>query len=190
VNKYHDIRKNMGEDDSLFFMDGVHPQHNPLVMNGWIKCGVEKQIRTNTRYHRLNINGAVDIDSLEIITQMSSTLNEESTLDFLEKLRKNRPRGTIYLVLDNAGYYNTKRVREFAKLCAIELLYLPPYSPNLNLVERVWLFFQKRVLYNNYYPTFEKFKKACTDFFSKKNQLKYRGELVSLMAENFELIEA
>jgi transposase len=130
------------------------------------------------------------MDSLELPVQLSPKLNEESTLDFLEKLRKKRPCGTIYLVLDNAGYYNTNRVREFARLCAIELVFLPPYSPNLNLVERIWLFFQKNVLYNNYYPTFEKFKKACTDFFSKKSQRKYRGELVSLMTENFELIQA
>ena len=190
VKEYRKIRKNMDKEDCLLFMDGVHPQHNPLVMNGWIKRGVKKQIRTNTRYHRLNINGAIDIDSLEIITQMSPKLDEESTLDFFETLRAKRPCGIIYLVLDNAGYYSANRVQEFAKLCAIELIFLPPYSPNLNLVERIWLFFQKKVLYNNYYPTFEKFKKACMDFFSKKAQLKYRGELVSLMTENFELIQA
>jgi transposase len=49
VQKYRKIRKNMGKEDCLLFMDGVHPQHNPLVMNGWIKRGEEKQIRTNTR---------------------------------------------------------------------------------------------------------------------------------------------
>ena len=190
VKEYRKIRKNMAPEDCLLFMNGVHPQHDQLVMNGWIKRGVRKQIRTNNLYHRLNIDGAIDIDSLEIITQMSPRLNEGSTLDFFEKLRAKRPCGRIYLVLDNAGYYNTKRVKEFATLCAIELMFLPPYSPNLNLVERIWLFFQKKVLYNNYYPTFEKFKKACTDFFSKKAQLKYRGELVSLMTENFELIQA
>jgi len=188
VQAYRKLRHNMQREDTLLFMDGVHPQHNPLVMKGWIKRGEEKQIRTNTRYHRLNINGAVDIDTHEIFTQMSPKLNEESTLDFLEMLRKKRPYGIIYLVLDNAGYYNTQRVKAFAKACAIELIYLPPYSPNLNVIERIWLYFQKNILYNTYYPSFEKFKDACINFFRPRSQRKYRSELASLLTENFEII--
>lgn len=188
IKRYRRIRQRMKALDSLFFMDGVHPQHNPLVMNGWIKKGKKKKLRTNTQFHRLNINGAVDIDSHEVITQLSQRLTEESTLDFLEKLRKKRPQGKLYLVLDNAGYYTTAKVREYAKACSIELLYLPPYSPNLNLIERVWLFFQKSVLYNIYYPTFESFKKACVDFFKKRNLRRYRDELCSVLTEKFELV--
>jgi len=190
LRQYRKIRESMGAEDALFFMDGVHPQHNPLVMNGWIKRGQKKQIRTNTRYSRLNINGAINVDSMELITQMSQKLNEESTLNFLEKLRKKRPSGKLYLVLDNAGYYSGKRVKEYAKACGIELLYLPPYSPNLNLIERVWLFFQKKVLYNIYYPTFDEFKNACVTFFKPKNQRKLYPELSSLMTENFKIITA
>ncbi len=186
IERYKEIRSKMKKDDHLFFMDGVHPQHNPLVMNGWIKVGVDKNIRTNTRYHRLNINGAIDIDGLEVVTQFSARLNEESTLDFLEKLRKKCPKGRLHLVLDNAGYYTASRIKEYAEALGIELHYLPPYSPNLNLIERLWLYFQKNVLYNCYYPTFDKFEAACKGFF--KAFKKHRPAVRQLMTENFEVI--
>ena len=85
VKKYKKIRKNMGKDDHLLFVDGVHPQHNPLVMYGWIKKGENKPLYSNTNYHRLNILGAVDIDTHDMVTQFSATLNEEASLDFLER---------------------------------------------------------------------------------------------------------
>lgn len=119
IKKYRKIRDKMQSDDSLFFMDGVHPQHNPIVQYGWFKKGVKQPLRTNTQYHRLHINGAIDIDRLDVIAHSTKRLDEEATLDMLEKLRKRRPKGLLYLVLDNAGYYNTPRVREYADCVGI-----------------------------------------------------------------------
>jgi transposase len=157
-------------------------------MCGWIKKGKDnnKNIKTNTRYHRLNITGAVDVDTLDVVSHFSKKMNEETTLDFLEKLRVKFPKGKLHLVLDNAGYYNTSHIRQYAESMAIELLYLPPYSPNLNIVERLWLYFQKVTLYNRYYETFEKFEKACRDFF--KNAWRHKGSLKSLLTEYFEIV--
>ena len=59
IKEYRSIRENMGDDDSLFFMDGVHPQHNPIVQYGWFKKGEKQPLKTNTRYHRLNIPKAI-----------------------------------------------------------------------------------------------------------------------------------
>lgn len=188
LKKYRKIRKNMGQNDNLLFLDGAHPQHNPLVMSGWIKKGKDKKIYTNTRFHRLNVLGALNVKTHDLIVQSANTLNEETALDFLEKIRTNYPTGKLYLVLDNAGYFISDKFKQYAKSMAIELLYLPPYSPNLNLIERVWLYFQKNVLYNKYYPCFEKFGKACQSFFD--NFGKHRDQLKSLLTENFELISA
>jgi len=185
--KYRKIRAKMGKEDSLFFMDGVHPQHNTHIAHGWIKKGEKKRIKTNTRYHRVNINGAIDIDTMETVVSFNAKLNKESTLDFLEQLRKKRPKGWIYLVLDNAGYYNSDDVREYATAMGIVLLFLPPYSPNLNLIERLWKYFKKIALYNRYFETFEAFTKACKDFF--KNIRFHKSALTSLLAENFEVIK-
>lgn len=188
IKKYLRIRKQMKPEDSLFFMDGAHPHHNPLVQYGWFKKGSKKPLKTNTRFHRINIQGAVDIDTLQVISQDSETLNEESTLDLIEKLRKHRPKGWIYLVLDNAGYHDTDRVKEYAKKLAVKLLFLPPYSPNLNLIERFWFFLQREVLYNHYYPTFEGFRNVCMRFM--KNLRWRKDELKTLLTEKFEKLPA
>jgi transposase len=188
IKKYKRIRNNMRSEDSLFFMDGVHPQHNPLVQYGWFKKGSKQPLRTNTQYHRLHFNGAIDIDSLDVVSHCSTTLNEESTLDILEKLRKKRPSGRLNLVLDNAGYYNTKRVKLYAKSLGITLMYLPAYSPNLNLIERLWGFMQRDILYNHYYSTFDEFKKVCMDFF--RQLPKRKKELRVLMTEKFQTLPA
>ncbi len=57
------------------------------------------------------------------------------------------------------------------------------YAPNLNLIERLWKFFKKKILYNRYYESFEEFRNACEDFFS--NPGRYQGDLRSLLTENF-----
>jgi hypothetical protein len=113
LREYRKIRKNMGSNDNLLFLDGAHPQHNPLVMSGWIKKGQDKKIFTNTRFHRLNVLGALDVKTHALITQSTKTLNEEAALDFLEKIRKNYPAGKLYLVLDNAGYFTSNKFKEF-----------------------------------------------------------------------------
>lgn len=65
-------------------------------------------------------------------------------------------------------------------------MFLPPYAPNLNLIERFWKFFKKKILYNRYFETFDEFKVACEDFFA--NPASYRSELRSLLTEKFEII--
>ena len=186
VKKYRKIREEMSAEDSLFFMDGVHPQHNPIVQYGWFKKGCKMALRTNTQYKRLHINGVVDIERLDIAIKLGSRLDEELTLDTLERLRVLRPRGQLYLVLDNAGYYNTYRVRQYAGALGITLLFLPPYSPNLNLIERLWRLMQRNILYNHYYPTFDEMKQSVLSFFKG---LRFRkDELRTLLAEKFETL--
>ena len=68
----------------------------------------------------------------------------------------------------------------------IELMTLPPYSPNLNLIERLWKFFKKQVLYNRYYETFGQFRNACEGFFANLDQ--YVPQLKKLLAENSQII--
>lgn len=188
IKKYHEIRETMGEEDSMIFMDGVHPNHNPLVQYGWFKKGSKQPLKTNTRHHRLNIQGAVDIDSLEVISQDAKTLNEESTLDFIEKIRKKKPNGWIHLVLDNAAYHNTEGIKAYAKHIGVNLLFLPPYSPNLNLIERLWGFLQREVLYNHYYSTFKEFRDACMGFL--RNLRWRKDDLKRLLTEKFERLPA
>lgn|GEM_PF-6147089 len=94
------------------------------------------------------------------------TINAIAIMSFFKKLRRHYKHAKkIYLICDNAGYNKAKEVREAAKALGVVLIYLPPYSPNLNLIERLWKFFKKNILYNRYYEKFDAFKFACEDFF-------------------------
>jgi transposase len=92
----------------------------------------------------------------------------------------------IFVICDNARYYRSRAVDDYLKTSPIKLVFLPPYAPNLNLIERLWKFFKKTVLYNRYYETFFQFKEACSDFF--KNSSKYQPQLRSLLTENFAIV--
>jgi transposase len=186
LKKYRKIRCKMSSNDSLYFMDGVHPEHQPIIKCGWIKKGTEKEIKTTARQKRLNINGAVNIDTMDVVATFNKQLNEESTLDFLEKLRKKESEGKIYLICDRARYYYTDKIFNYAKSMCIEIIHLPPYSPNLNVIERLWQYFQKVTLHNHYYKQFNEFKSACKSFFA--NAWRHKNNLRSLLTENFETI--
>ena len=77
-------------------------------------------------------------------------------------------------------------MRNFLESSKIELVFLPPYSPNLNLIERFWKFFKKQILYDTYYDTFSKFRQACERFFQNSNA--YAHQLRSLLTDNFQII--
>lgn len=118
---------------------------------------------------------------------LSKTINAVSTVALLEQIEAAYPAAKkITVILDNARYYRSKVVAEYLKNSRIELNFLPPYSPNLNLIERFWKFFKKQVLYNQYYETFSQFKSACEGFFD--NLESYHKQLRSLLTENFEII--
>jgi len=94
--------------------------------------------------------------------------------------------GKIYIFLDNARYGHNKEVGLKAKSLNIKLIFLPPYSPNLNLIERLWKFLKKKIRKNIYYDTFEKFTTAIYDF--SKNIEQYKKNLKTLFTLKFEII--
>ena len=170
-------------------MDGVHPQHNPVMACGWIKRGVDFAIQSNTGRQRLNVNGVVNIDSMDTVCRFYDTINGEATIDLCKAIEERYPKaGTIYIICDNARYYQSKEVSQFLETSRIELVFLPPYAPNLNLIERYWRYFKKEVLYDQYYETFKEFKTACENFFSEPE--KHVDNLRSLLTENFQIIGA
>ncbi len=91
----------------------------------------------------------------------------------------------ITLVLDNARYQKCKLVQNLAQDLGIELLYLPPYSPNLNLIERLWKFVKKKCLYAKYYEDFTQFSAAITNCLAQAH-LKHKKELDSLLSLKFQ----
>ena len=184
---YEKLKQNKREDDVIVFMDAVHPQHNPVLGYGWIKRGEEREVRSNTGRRRLNINGAIDLERLEPVVRYDDTIDAASTIALFEQLLQVYAcAACIYIICDNAGYYRSKTVQAYLENSRIKLVFLPAYAPNLNLIERLWKFFKKQVLYNHYYETFDAFRHACEDFFS--NPQRHQSNLRSLLTENFAII--
>ncbi|MDV7400729.1 IS630 family transposase, partial [Arthrospira platensis SPKY1] len=109
-----------------------------------------------------------DIETMTAQVRFDDTINAASTIALFAQIEAAYPEANkITIILDNARYYRSKIVAEYLEHSRIELKFLPPYSPNLNLIERFWKFFKKQVLYNQYYETFSRFKSACEDFFDQ-----------------------
>ena len=147
---------------------------------------IKSSIKANCGRQRLNINGAINIETLEPTVRFYETINAQSAKDLFAKIEAKHPKAkAIYVIVDNARYYRSLWLKKMLKGTKIKLIFLPPYSPNLNLIERYWKFFKKKVLNNRYYETFEEFKRACERFFRK--QKAYLSELQSLLTENFHI---
>jgi transposase len=189
LQEYRKLLRTKGKTDPVYFVDACHPQYNSIPAYGWIRRGKERELKSNSGRKRVNINGAVNIGSLETVTDFSKKINKESSLRLCRKIEAKHPKAKqIHLFLDNASYYKSKWLREELRGSKIVLHFLPSYSPNLNLIERLWKFFKKEILYNTYYEKFEDFVSACKGFF--RCRTKYRDRLRSLLTENFHLYNA
>jgi hypothetical protein len=147
-------------------MDGVHPMHNATNGYCWIKKGTEKEVKSNTGRNRININGAYCTETQEITMVTSDMINAQSTIELYTKIEERYSNlDKIYIIRDNARYYNCNLVKEYLLNSKIVEIALPPYSPNLNPIERLWKYFKKAVTSNKYYETFPEFKLEVEYFF-------------------------
>jgi len=176
--EYEKLRREITKEETICFMDGVHPTHNVQPAYGWIKKGQRKEIPSNTGRSRLNLSGAVDVIDHKVLVQEDKMLNADATISFLKKIEKAYPaKKKIYLFCDNARYYRNQSVTKHLKKSKIELRFLPPYSPNLNPTERLWKWMKERVLYNTYYQAFEDFKLAVFGFLEAVSTLSPTSKL-------------
>lgn len=182
------LRARMGPDDLLLYSDAAHFKHNAEAGYAWSLKGEPHLIPANSGRQRYNVLGAYDPQGHEYFFWLTAdNINQDKLIEFLTLLRaKFAAKHKIYLILDNASYNHAHRVKAEAKKQAIILDYLPPYSPNLNPIERLWKFVRKKFFKDKYRATFAKFCTQLDDFFANLDQ--YHDELASLLTENFELI--
>ena len=128
----------------------------------------------------------VDLNFVGIFTEESRNIitTKEALLKIRNEYQDNK---RIVIVLDNAKYQRAYEVQDFAEMLNIELVFLPAYSPNLSLVERIRKFFKKHVLENQYYEKFDEFVSWITDFFSRFDE--YRENVAKLIHSKFQIIK-
>lgn len=186
AEQYDDFMLSKPDDVEVVFVDAVHPEHNAMAAYGWIRRGETRELKTNSGRQRLNLHGAINAETHEIIIIESDTVDSYSTLNLLTAIEKKYPAASsIKVILDNAKYHYSKIVRDYISKSRIDLVLLPSYSPNLNLIERLWGFFKEKVLHNHYYGNVKEFRKACIKFFSGID--KYSKEISNFMGADFHL---
>ena len=182
ISMMEDLYACASNDDEqvLLFLDPMHQIHNNENDYAWQPKGLDgtKQVLANTGRKRLNIIGAINPVSLQpTILLTEDNCSAEVIEAFLEEIKKQYTNAkAICIILDNARYQRSNLVQTTAKFFNIDLLFLPPYSPNLNLIERLWRYFKKEVMKNKYYADYSTFENAVETFFiqfeSKKEALK------------------
>jgi transposase len=188
VKQYKELKDNLKEDDQIYFMDGVHPQHNTIASYGWIKKGKTKQLKTNNGRKRTNINGALNLETKELIYVEDERINSQTMIALLLLILEKQKEGKIHIVLDNARYYHSQIVKDFLKEHPrISLKFLPPYSPNLNIIERLWKILKKKVVHNKFYLKFEDFRKNVIAFL--ENKIWRNKEFENMLTDNFQIIK-
>lgn len=168
----------------VFFVDAAHFVLGAFL--GMVWCVSRVFIKTSPGRQRYSVLGAVDSHSKELIrVSTTGNINAERVCELLTKVRQCHPQIALTLVLDNARYQRCRQVMEAACGHDIELLFLPAYSPNLNLIERLWKLVKKQCLLNRHHPDFATFRTAidsCLDDLQGPS----KPALLSLLSLNFQ----
>jgi transposase len=171
----------------VYFVDAAHFVFAPFL--GCLWCAARLFVRAASGRKRHNVLGAFDAVTHRLIRVTNQGyINAESVCALLRAVAGSAVGLPITLGLDNARYQKCALVQALAESLGIELLYLPSYSPNLNLIERLWRFVRVESLNSTYYEKFEDFRAAidgCLDGLSTV----HKGEMETLMTHRFQMFE-
>src|SRR5579872_2803250 len=133
ISKYNELKNTLKPDEIILFGDSTHPQHQTKLSCGWIKKGVRKSEKMTACQKRINIIGAINLNTHSVEYCRVDWVNTESLKTFITQLCLAYPDASaIHLILDNAGYNKSEELLKFVATTKIKIHYLPPYSPNLN----------------------------------------------------------
>lgn len=160
VKEYEALKASLKPTEEVYFLDAVHPEYQSQAVCGWIQKGVQKTLQSTGKQLRLHFAGAVCLTGMKFVTHEYETVDGEAMIHFLKHLENSTDASKIYIIMDNARSNKNKKLDEFLQTSKIEVRYLPPYSPNLNPIERLWKIMRESKTYNRYYE-------SCTVFFQE-----------------------
>ena len=168
----------------VYFVDASHFVLASFL--GWVWCFVRLYVRAASGRQRYNVLGALNAVTHELVTEINTTyITATSVCALLRRIASRGGLVPVTLVLDNARYQRCALVTGVAKELGIELLFLPSYSPNLNLVERLWKFVKKEVLNSRHHQDFQRFQEAIDGCLADL-PTKHRDKLATLLTHNFQ----
>lgn len=176
--EYEEIKAQVA-DETLYLIDTMYPTQRTKVSCGRIRKGQDKPLATTGSRTRLNIIGAIDLNNLTAVhVKRYEKVNSETIQTFFTNLRTyNCGDKRIHIILDGEGYHRAIGVKKKAKELNIKPHYLPPYSPNLNHIERLCNVMSEHVKNNKYFATAKEFRGKIDEFFSQT--LPERGDILA-----------
>ena len=174
----------------LYYADAAHPTHNTRCTRAWCEKGSERPLLTVSGRERVNLNAALNAYApTQLLLDETDCVNAQSTQRLYQQLLAAHPdKARIYVICDNARYYKNKALRAWLADKPICQVFLPPYSPNLNLIERLWKFLRQKIINTTFYRTKGQFRTAVLDFFTRLNE--FGPDLASLLTRKFHILDA
>ena len=172
----------------VLFMDSAHFVLAAFVAIVW--CFERTFVKTSPGRFRLNVIGAIHATSKKLTALYNTTyITAETVVELLERIAKEYKGLPIHIFLDNARYQHCALVKDAAVRLGISLEFLPPYSPNLNLIERLWKFVKAEVLAATYFKDSKSFQNAIVNFLNQLQKKKMKNELYTRLTCNFQLFD-
>ncbi|MCP5086563.1 MAG: IS630 family transposase [Rhodobacteraceae bacterium] len=187
---YESLLNNLPADETVYFADAVHPEHQTKPAFGWVRKGANPAVKTTAGRGRVNIHGALCLENFDAPFVEPVTVDGNSAVQLLTKIEANNPTmTTIHVIWDNAAYHRCATVKKWLARpdCRIHLIQLPAYCPHLNPIERLWAVLHAHVTHNRFYPTQKQFADAVLQFLRQtipKNWREFRDQVT----DNFRVI--
>jgi len=190
IDSYNDLCNELLPDETIVFADAVHPEHQSRPAYGWFPKNCRPAIPATSGRKRLNIHGALNLETFKFQFVESTKINAETTQQLLQKIENAHPdKRRIHVFFDNARYHHAKVLQPWLKAPnrRVKLHFLPAYAPHLNPIERLWGVMHKDVTHNRYYAKFHDFVAAILQFFQKTLPDKWRI-FRNTITDNFRII--
>lgn len=185
IEHYQDLVRNTPEDEPIVFADGVHPTMATKISYGWIRTGKDKLIATTGSRTRMNLMGSLDLETMKVTIGSYETIDSKAMKDHFAKVRANYPKAPkIHMILDQGPYNKSLDTKEAAERYGIVLHYLPPYSPNLNPIERLWKVMNEHARNNVFFKSAKEFRETISHFF-ENTWPKISMSMVDRINDNF-----
>lgn len=190
IESYNTLLITTPEDEPILFGDGVHPTMATKVTYGWIRCGSRKPIATVASRTRLNLMGALNLETMGVTINSYETLDSVAMEQYFDELKLSYPKAPkIHLIVDRGPYNTSSVTKEAARKRGIILHYLPPYSPNLNPIERLWKIMNEYVRNNRFFESAKEFRFEIMDFFAI-TWPKIAHSMVDRINDNFQILKS
>jgi transposase len=167
IKAYNDLLNNLADDEAVMFADAMHPTHEVRPTGCWAPKGAKVAIEQTSGRDRLNVHGAIDLETGKTKMIEVLTVNALSTIALLLAIETMYPlKRWIHVFLDNARYHHAELVQEWLARpgCRIKLHFIPTYCPHLDPIERLWGLMHKKITHNRSYAKFNDFCTAVLTF--------------------------